>query len=44
MISSEEDPTGQLNLIEYYKENKHQGKDFLEDMLKDLPNRAFVFA
>ena len=28
MISSTEDPTGQLNLLEYYKENKHQGKAF----------------
>ena len=44
MISSTEDPMGQLNLLEYYKENKHQGKAFLEDMLKDLTNGAFVFA
>ena len=44
LISSTEDARGQLNLMQYYKANKHQGKDFLENMLQDLTNGAFVFA
>ena len=44
LISSTEDARGQLNLMHYYKANKHQGKVFLENMLQDLTNGAFVFA
>ena len=42
MISSTEDAMGQLNLMEYYKDNKQRGKEFLENMLKDLTNGVFV--
>ena len=44
LISSTEDARGQLNLMHYYKANKHQAKVFLENMLQDLTNGAFVFA
>ena len=44
MISTTEDPIGQLNLWQYYNENKHQGKEFLENMLSNITNGAFVFA
>ena len=42
MISSTEDSMLQLNLMEYYKDNKQKGKEFLENMLKDLTNGVFV--
>ena len=44
MISSIDDVIGQLNLWQYYQENKQQGKEFLENMLDDISNGAFVFA
>ena len=44
MISSIDDAIGQLNLWQYYQENKQQGKEFLENMLDDISNGAFVFA
>ena len=44
MIRTTEDPIGQLNLWQYYNENKHQGKEFLENMLSNITNGAFVFA
>ena len=44
MISATEDPVGQISLQQYYKDRKHEGKEFLQEMLEDLTNGAFVFS
>ena len=44
MISATEDPVSQVALQEYYSGRKHEGKEFLFQMLEDLSNGAFVYS
>ncbi len=44
LISATEDAVGQVTLQQYYKDGKHEGKEFLLKMLDDLSNGAFVFS
>ena len=44
MISATEDSVAHVALQEYYKDWKHEGKEFLFQMLEDLSNSAFVFS
>ena len=42
--SATEDPVSQVALQEYYSGRKHEGKEFLFQMLEDLSNGAFVYS